>query len=93
MVEITEITDKLIGKKISCFINNKKVKEGVIVKDKNKYYILQDIEYGASLSGNVREQYKYKGYWCVYRGNKEDIIQNAVKDIKLLNTSHIYEVW
>jgi hypothetical protein len=93
MVEITEITDKLIGKKISCIINGIIIKEGVIVKDFHKYYILQDKKFGSCPSYLIRDKYNYKGYWGIATGSESDLNITNVKNIKLLNTSRIYEVW
>jgi hypothetical protein len=91
MVEITEITDKLIGKKISCIIEGITIKDAEIYKYNKNYYILNNLKNGQNLNADHKKEYKYD--WFINNGNFDELLYNDVKDIKLLNTSHIYEVW
>lgn len=80
---ITKLTPEMSGKKVSCRIRNKDIKEALLVFYKNNYYMLQDIESGAIFRG-----YKKYGYKHCYVVDRDPLNYN----IKLLSKKS-YELW
>ena len=79
-MNITQITDDMIGKKVSCSIYNKVSKEGIITKENNKYFICQNKSDGVICSD--KRNYKYS--WMVNTGSLIDLNNEGVCNLKLL---------
>jgi hypothetical protein len=56
-MDITEITDDMIGKKITCYIDNTFIDDGEITKEDDYFYILQNKKDGVEI--NNKKGYEY----------------------------------
>ena len=84
-MDIAEITDDMIGKKITCYIKEVFIDDGEITKEGDSFFILQNKKNGAYL--NNRKGYKYS--WLIKFC--EDPGYDSVKELKLKKTS--IELW
>lgn len=84
---IKEITDDLIGKKITCKIQNTYIDDAEITKDGNIFFILQNKKDGSCAYD--KKGYKYS--WVVDYGSSSELRTFQVKDIKLKQNS--YPIW
>lgn len=84
---ITKITDDLIGKKITCKIQNTYIDDAEITKNGNIFFILQNLKDG----NEARNKKGYKYSWVVDYGSSSELRTLQVKDIKLKQNS--YPIW
>ena len=56
-MDITEITDDMIGKKITCYIDSVFIDDGEITKEDDYFYILQNKKDGVEI--NNKKGYEY----------------------------------
>jgi hypothetical protein len=80
-MDITEITDDMIGKKITCYIDFTFIDDGEITKEGKNFFILQNKRDGT----NAYNKKLYCYSWLIWGGLKNDLKANYVKDIKLKN--------
>jgi hypothetical protein len=80
-MDITKITDDMIGKKITCYIDGVFIEDGEITKKNNYFYILQNKKNGDS----IRHKKEYKYSWGVHTGSQRDLLSYSinVSQIKL----------
>ena len=89
-MEITELNDTHIGKKVSCRIYSDVIKEGKIQKQGDKYYICQNTRHGSECNDKLG----YFASWTVERGSSKDISSTQVSDLRLLDsTVSNYEIF
>lgn len=75
---ITELTQGMHGRKISCKIKETQL-DGILIYEDARYYILNDKYFGtAPYSGTL--QFKYS--WCVGNGSDIDLNRNYTSDIR-----------
>lgn len=84
-MDITEITDDMIGKKITCYIDNTFIDDGEITKEDDYFYILQNKKDGVEIKN--KKGYEYS--WNLQHFNNPSF--NGVKEIKFKETS--IELW
>lgn len=89
-MDITNITDDMIGKKITCYIKDEYIDDGEITYDTiyESFYILQNKKDGA----NCRNKKTYKHSWVINYAN--NLPYSDITKLKLKNpiTSSI-ELW
>jgi hypothetical protein len=91
-MDITEITNDIIGKKITCYIDDDFIDDGEITKEDNNFYILQNKRDGFEI--NNKKGYKYS--WTLNDGSQiklksEFINVSQIKLKESLTTS--IELW
>lgn len=83
-LKIKELTNNLIGQEISCIIRGESIKSAKIQKERNKFYICQNLKNGDGCS----DKFDYCYSWGVLSGSETDLHNNGVTDIKLLYYIH-----
>lgn len=95
-MKIIQITDDLIGKEISCFIDDNEIKSARIQKglgnhrDGEEYFICQNVRNGGW------EEIDMLGYdygWCINNGTPMELKNNGVSNIQLINNENNYEIY
>ena len=91
-MDITEITDDMIGKKITCYIDGVFIEDGEITKEGDFFYILQNKKQGSII--DKKKGYKYS--WSLNLGTSFHLSRSSINvtSIKLkesLTTS--IELW
>jgi hypothetical protein len=91
-MDITEITDDMIGKKITCYIDNTFIDDGEITKEDDYFYILQNKKDGLEIEN--KKGYEYS--WTLKDGSqsklKSDFINVSQIKLKESLTTSI-ELW
>lgn len=64
-MDITNITDDMIGKKITCYIYDKFIEDAEITKEEDLFFVLQNIESGL----NCKNKKGYKYFWTIGSNN------------------------
>ena len=78
---ITQVTNDMIGKKVTCKIEGKVINDAKIQKDGAKYYICQNIK-----NGNLAEDLLgYKCSWSIETGSSINLKKNHITDLKLVS--------
>jgi len=78
---ITQITDAMVGKKVTCKIHSHIIKDAKIQKTGDNYYICQNSKQGSSC-GSDKLGYSYS--WCVNNGSLEIMKNNNLYDLELV---------
>jgi hypothetical protein len=76
---ITEMSDDLIGKRVTCTIQGNVVPDGRIQKEGEKYYICQDKCAGSE----CKDKLGYKHSWSLLGGTVENIKNHNVDVLQL----------
>lgn len=89
-MDITNITDDMIGKKITCHIYDKFIDDAEITKEDNCYYILQNSKDGFSCRNKKNYRYSFK----IYDGSLFNLKREQITQIKLKTpTEPIIDLW
>jgi|688.fasta_scaffold36826_12 hypothetical protein len=91
-MDITEITDDMVSKKITCYIDGTFIDDGEITKEGDNFYILQNEQDGFEIKN--KKGYKYS--WTLKDGSQiklksEFINVSQIKLKESLTTS--IELW
>lgn len=80
-MDITNITDDMIGKKITCYFSgNRYTEDAEITKENNCFYILQNIADGFRCRNTKNYAYSYNVYdGSIYSLKKEQVTQIKLK--------------
>ena len=79
---ITQITDAMVGKKVTCKIYQTKITDARIQKQADIYYICQDHQSGTPCNDTLG--YKYS--WSVIKGAFSNLEDNNVTELNLVET-------
>ena len=78
---ITQITDAMVGKKVTCKIYQTEITDARIQKQADVYYICQNSQEGSSC-GSDKLGYSYS--WCVNKGSLKIMNHNNLYDLELV---------
>ena len=76
---ITELTPDMVGKKVTCKIERKLIKDAKIQLESNNYFICQDLQKGAS----CKDKLGYKYSWSAGNGLKGVLERRSVTEFQL----------
>lgn len=100
-MEITHITPDLVGKKVTCTINQTTktsgsnigehiILDGEIAGGPGKYYILQNIADGTKPEPKLMNGYKFG--WTLNGATVHDLVHFRVTNLRL-NQNNVHELW
>ena len=73
----------LVGKKVTCKINGKIIKDARLQMVGDQYYICNNIVNGQNLSADLKLGYRFD--WCISNGTAEDLHNNSIFNLKLVD--------
>jgi len=78
---ITQVTDDMIGKKVTCKIEGTIINDAKIQKNGAKYYICQNIKNGSL----AKDLLSYNYSWSIETGSSINLKKNHITDLKLVS--------